>query len=68
MEGEGLCPAGSCGVYRKDRLMCRKRMQDFLGTQWQEQRHVSEELGTVRINWNRDFIYWRERKPNWRVD
>ena len=50
MEGEGLCPAGSCGVYRKDRLMCRKRMQDFLGTQWQEQKHVSEELGTVRIN------------------
>lgn len=37
------------------------------GTQWHPQRHISEELGTVQINWDRDFIHWRERRPNWRV-
>lgn len=37
---EELFPARSSGVYRKDRLMCMKRMQDFLGTQWHEQRHI----------------------------
>lgn len=57
MQGERLFPAGSPGVCRKGRFdMCKR---DFLGTQWHEQRHSSEEMGIVQINWNRDFTYWR---------
>lgn len=55
VQEERLFPASSSGAYRKGRFgMCKR---DFLGTQWHEQRHSSEEKGIVQINWNRDFVY-----------